>query len=609
MKHTNSQKQSTATDTKKWQPAAFLPVMLMAVLTVSAVIARPPLPVYETRYLGVAWEMYESGNYLVPHQNGETYAHKPPLLFWLINLIWLVTGPQQWAARLAAPLAASVGLLLTGHLAKRLWPDDEKVAQTAPLIQTSMMSWMVFAPLTMFDAVQSVAVQLAVLGAIELKRTSTNGLVLMSLGIGLGVLIKGPVVVVHALPFMLASQFLSNTANGGIGGGSFQDKAQRRGRGKAMAAVGGGIILGASLALCWALPAAWIGGQQYGNELLWGQTAGRMVKSFAHQQPVWYYFWILPLSILPWLLFRGFGTRIIATLKDPSGKICATGISCALVGMSLVSGKQVYYLVPQLPLLALFLARMITLDNSPVTRQQMLKIAGGTILAGLAPVLLNNVSWLQVTRLAGVCGSWASLPLCAFGFVLLIPGTQTVTSAVRNIAIQAVLFLCILIVGLSRNLWQEFDIAPLAGQVSSLQQQDLPVAWYGQYHGQLHFAGRLTEPLAEVIGEDSLMSWVQQHSDGYVIFRAVDDTQEFDQSASNWADREAALQENLRNRFEGHPCEIEEIIFHQVLRRGLVSGIMVLARVSPRDNAWQQQPTPSVKNRRSADGDRENAQD
>ena len=70
MKHTNSQKQSTATDTKKWQPAAFLPVMLMAVLTVSAVIARPPLPVDETRYLGVAWEMYESGNYLVPHQNG-----------------------------------------------------------------------------------------------------------------------------------------------------------------------------------------------------------------------------------------------------------------------------------------------------------------------------------------------------------------------------------------------------------------------------------------------------------------------------------------------------------------------------------------------------------
>jgi 4-amino-4-deoxy-L-arabinose transferase-like glycosyltransferase len=31
---------------------------------------RPLLPVDETRYLSVAWEMWLGGNWLVPHLNG-----------------------------------------------------------------------------------------------------------------------------------------------------------------------------------------------------------------------------------------------------------------------------------------------------------------------------------------------------------------------------------------------------------------------------------------------------------------------------------------------------------------------------------------------------------
>ena len=584
------------------QPPALLALVLMCVLTISVIMARPPLPVDETRYLSVAWEMYGSGNYLVPHLNGETYSHKPPLLFWLINLIWSVTGPQQWAARLAAPLVAAVGLLLTGKLARQLWPEETKVETTAPLIQCSLMLWMVFAPLTMFDAMQSVAVQLSCIGAIEVKRNGTKGLALAGLGIGLGVLAKGPVVLVHALPFMLTWQLLSTSVNTGNGGGSLLSTDQKTGRGKAFASVGCSVILGSVLALCWALPAARMGGQEYGNELLWGQTAGRMVQSFAHRQPVWYYLWILPLAMLPWLLFRGMCSRIIAALKDPSGKACAVGLCGALSGLSLVSGKQVYYLVPQLPMIALLLARMTTLDPTPVTRHQMLKISVGTILAGFAPVVLNNISRLQVTRLAGVCGSWATLPLCALGILLLLPQTQTPVAAVRSIATSAVLFISILNVGLSRNLWQEFDISPLANRVHNLQQQDQPVAWYGQYHGQLQFAGRLQKPLTEVIGEEHLTSWVQGNPGGYVVFRAVDDAQTFDLSAQSRALQDAALVKHLRLRLEGEPCKVDEIVFQQLLRRGLVSGIVVVARVSPSDKVMQQEQAGSSTNRSSSEG-------
>ncbi len=39
----------------------------------------------EARFAYVSQEMREGGHWLVPHRNGEYYAHKPPLMFWMIN--------------------------------------------------------------------------------------------------------------------------------------------------------------------------------------------------------------------------------------------------------------------------------------------------------------------------------------------------------------------------------------------------------------------------------------------------------------------------------------------------------------------------------------------
>ena len=80
--------------------------------------ARPLTPVDETRYLAVAWEMWVSGDALVPHLNGEPYSHKPPLLFWLINLGWAVAGVSEWWARLVAPLCGLGALFAARALAE-----------------------------------------------------------------------------------------------------------------------------------------------------------------------------------------------------------------------------------------------------------------------------------------------------------------------------------------------------------------------------------------------------------------------------------------------------------------------------------------------------------
>ena len=79
-------------------------------LLLPVVIFLPALPIDETRYLAVAWEMHLHGNFLVPHLNGTPYSDKPPLLFWMINLGWLIAGLHVWVVRLGTLIASCVWL-------------------------------------------------------------------------------------------------------------------------------------------------------------------------------------------------------------------------------------------------------------------------------------------------------------------------------------------------------------------------------------------------------------------------------------------------------------------------------------------------------------------
>ena len=127
----------------------WLSVLLWLVLVLGAIIMRPLLPIDETRYLSVAWEMHTSGSYLVPHLNGELYSHKPPLLFWLMNAGWAVFGVSMEWARMVAPLFGLGALWLTAKMARALWPEADATtlglrAGLAPLMLLSGVYWAIF---------------------------------------------------------------------------------------------------------------------------------------------------------------------------------------------------------------------------------------------------------------------------------------------------------------------------------------------------------------------------------------------------------------------------------------------------------------------------------
>ncbi|MEO7057462.1 MAG: glycosyltransferase family 39 protein [Caldimonas sp.] len=70
---------------------------------------RPLTLPEEGRYVGVAWEMLRSGDWLVPTLDGLPFFHKPPLFFWITAASMQVFGASAAAARVAPLFGAFVG--------------------------------------------------------------------------------------------------------------------------------------------------------------------------------------------------------------------------------------------------------------------------------------------------------------------------------------------------------------------------------------------------------------------------------------------------------------------------------------------------------------------
>ena len=103
-----------------------LSLILLAVLTLVAMLTRTLIPIDETRYVSAAWEMWLRGDFLVPFKNGEPYSHKPPFMFWMFHAGWALFGVNDWWPRLVSPLFSAGSLLLTCLLAHRLWPHGHR---------------------------------------------------------------------------------------------------------------------------------------------------------------------------------------------------------------------------------------------------------------------------------------------------------------------------------------------------------------------------------------------------------------------------------------------------------------------------------------------------
>ncbi|MDA3833386.1 MAG: glycosyltransferase family 39 protein, partial [Spirochaetales bacterium] len=97
----------------------------------------------EARYTYVAREMDQSGSWLVPMRNGETYAHKPPLMFWLIKAGTVFTDGEYNGVSGRFP--TFMGILLSLWMISRLalmWFDPQTAWRTVFILSTSILFWL-----------------------------------------------------------------------------------------------------------------------------------------------------------------------------------------------------------------------------------------------------------------------------------------------------------------------------------------------------------------------------------------------------------------------------------------------------------------------------------
>jgi len=471
----------------------------LAVVAV-AMFTRPFLPVDETRYLAVAWDMWRTGDYLVPHLNGEIYSHKPPLLFWLINLGWGIFGVNEWWSRLVAPMFGLGCLFLTARLARDLWPGRESIPAIAPLLLFGGLFWALFTTLTMFDMILAFCTLLALVGIVDAwkwrgEKASFAGFWLFGLGIGLGILTKGPAILLHTLPLALSAPWWGS-ALAGVGAGAIN-------KGRWYAGVGLGVGLGVAIGLAWAVPAGMAGGEAYRDAIFWGQSAGRIVSSFAHKQPWWFYGAALPVMLLPWLLWppswralKGMG-RLAG---DGGARLCLVWIISSLVVFTAISGKQFHYLLPELPAIALILARLLVeRDNKkpmpPIDQAVpgLFAVIMGTVLIGLPTFAANaGPAWLKLL------GSGWGLLLVVAGFAVVLTGNMPMKGRIGAIAVLSGAFVVVGHLALKAPLAAVYDLKPLAMQIAEWQRQGIAVANFSKYHGQYNFLGRLKKPVTQV---------------------------------------------------------------------------------------------------------------
>lgn len=481
-----------------------LAVGLFAMTAVVLVLLRPILPIDETRYLTVAWEMWQGGSKAVPHLNGDIYSHKPPLLFWLINIVWLVTGASEFAARLVAPAFGLISILLTARLARTLWPDAPDRAGFSALILATGGVFLLFGSTTMFDTMLTTAVLAAMLALLAMRRAPG---VMPTLGFGaalaLGVLAKGPVILVHVIPVALMMPL-------------WADRPTRAGLVRWYRDIGLGIAVALGLVTIWLGPALVLGGEEYRTDILWRQSAGRMVASFAHERPFWFFPALLPLFVWPW----GWNRRGLAALAPrallatmPSRFVALWAIS-ALTGFSLISGKQVHYLLPALPAVALLLSAMQP-NPAPIWRKLVLLLPV-LALSGLAVAIF--IGAVPQTQVNGAEMSLATLGLTIAVAIALVGVVLLIRSAVLATAIVAPVTLLVLHLALTPMIWGDFDPGAIARVLGEDQANGIATT-DDKYAGEFSFAARLQQPVTVLNGPVAQAAWVKANPGGILISR------------------------------------------------------------------------------------------
>lgn len=368
----------------------------------------------EGRYAELARAMWQSGDWITPRLNGFKYFEKPPLQYWMTALAFTLAGPSAWAARLWPALSGFAVVGLLAGTATREW--GRAAGRATALVAVSMFWIFGNAHFLTLDMGLCFSLTLALCAAIAgLRpggRASQRSMMVLGLALGLAFLAKGLVGWVIPLGALIGYSLWLRDAS-----------------------VWWRLRWWTLLAVLLAVAGPWVlvvsgRNPEFASFFFVHEHFARFLTT-EHRRagPLWYFFPVLALGLLPWLgslglwlaSLRDLGRRFWLAWGPARQRPAALELDVllwawagfVLVFFSVSGSKLPSYILPMFPAMALLLGpRLVRVPWRQLSAQswsQALLFLG--LAAGLAYRAKHGAQGLE-TQYLPVAAAWVALAGC-----------------------------------------------------------------------------------------------------------------------------------------------------------------------------------------------------
>lgn len=334
-------------------------LMLVASVMLFGNLNYPLFEPDETRNAELAMALIESNDWSVLKLHQTHYWDKPPLQTWAIASSYQWFGQSPWATRLPIALASMFTVGCTFFLGRRL--VGFYAATAATILLLSSIGFVVISRFTNMDASLTAMTTATFLFGYESVRRgfSRSKSLLAGVAAGLGLMIKGPIIIVLCGPPLLLAHWFERNREAGRA-------AERSHR-----------VFSDCKRLSWfVVPAVLVAGPwfaitacrypEFVSQFFWKHNVVRFSEGFNHAGPSYYYLlgifvFMFPASYLIPSAFRYATSQKLAHVEARSREVGFLFLSAAWIFLffTLSSTKLPTYVLPAFPLICLLMGAMV----------------------------------------------------------------------------------------------------------------------------------------------------------------------------------------------------------------------------------------------------------